>query len=150
MFEHSSFKITPELKHALKKYKIGAVYLFGSAATGETTTLSDVDIGIVLKDLGVKNKDPSGVFTELYEAFRRALKLSPEQRLDLVYLQEAPFRLQMNAIKHGKVLYQESEKFRTDYEDYVIMRHLDWKYVDDTYLREVAEEITGKKIELEV
>lgn len=149
MFEISSFKITPELRQALKKHKISTAYLFGSAATGETTPLSDVDIGVVFKDVALKNKDPSGVFTELYEAFRGALKLSADERLDLVYLQEAPFRLQMNAIKYGKVLYQESEDIRTDYEDYVTMRYLDWKYVDDTYLKEVAEDIIGKKIELE-
>lgn len=149
MSKVTTFKITPVLKRVLKTYKIGAAYFFGSAATGETTPLSDVDIGIVFKDVSLKNKDPSGVFTELYEAFRHALNLSPEQRLDLVYLQEAPFRLQMNAIKYGKVLYQESEEIRTDYEDYVAMRYLDWKYVDDTYLIEVAEEVTGKKIELE-
>ncbi|MBU4452607.1 MAG: nucleotidyltransferase domain-containing protein, partial [Nanoarchaeota archaeon] len=133
----------------LKKYRAQVVYLFGSAATGETTALSDVDIGIVFKDIRAKNKDPSGIFTELYEAFRHALNMPFEQRLDLVYLQEAPLRLQMNAIKYGKVLYQKSEDIRTDYEDYATMRYLDWKYADDLYLKEVAEEITGKRMELE-
>lgn len=141
--------LTPALKKALKKHKVRVAYLFGSQAEGGTSALSDVDIGIVFRDIRAKNKDPSGTFTELFEAFRHALSIPAKQRLDLIYLQEAPFRLQMNAIKHGKVLYQESEEIRTDYEDYATRQYLDWKYADDLYLKEVAEEITGKKIELE-
>ena len=141
--------LTPALKKVLKKHKVEVVYLFGSQAEGGANALSDVDVGVVFRDIRAKNKDPSGIFTELYEAFRCALEIPASQRLDLVYLEEAPLRLQMNAIKHGKVLYQESEEIRTDYEDYATMQYLDWKYSDDLYLKEVAEEITGKKIELE-
>ena len=141
--------ITPVLKKMLKKYKVEVVYLFGSQAEGGTTELSDVDIGIVFRDIRTKNKDPTGTYVDVYDALRHALNIPAEQHIDLVYLQEAPLRLQMNAIKHGKVLYRESEEIRTDYEDYVTMRYLDWKYVDDLYLKEVAEEIIGKKIELE-
>ncbi len=143
MFKFSSFKITPALKKVLKKHKVSAVYLFGSFATGEATALSDVDIGAVFKDIRAKNKDPSGVFTELYEALREALKIPIEQRLDLVYLQEAPFRLQMNVIKYGIVLYQESEELRTDYEYYVMTRYHDWKFEEEAFNSEVAIEIAA-------
>lgn len=133
-------KVNEKIGKILKTHGVKVAYLFGSQVKGVKTPLSDIDIGIVFKDIKVKDKDPAGVFTELYEAFKTYLKIK-DQRLDLVYLQEAPFSLQMEAIKNGKVLYSESEEFRTDYEDYVMMRYMDWKYEDNLYNMEMIKAI---------
>lgn len=123
-----------------KKYGVRIIYLFGSQVKGRKTPLSDIDIGIVFEDISIKNKDPAKIFTELYEAIKVYLKIQ-DQKLDLVYLQEAPFSLQMDVIQNGKVLYSESEEFRTDYEEYVMRHYMDWKYEDDLYNTEMTEAI---------
>ena len=132
-----------KLKKILKKYGVKAVYIFGSFVKGKKTPLSDIDIGVVFEDIRTKNKDPTKVFTDIYYALKESLNIK-NQRLDLVYLQEAPFGLQMDAIKNGKILFSLDDNFRTDYEDWVMMKYLDWKYEDNMYNKEMAEAIGVK------
>jgi len=132
-----------KLKKILKKYGVKAVYIFGSFVKGKKTPLSDIDIGVVFEDIRTKNKDPTKVFTDIYYALKESLNIK-NQRLDLVYLQEAPFGLQMDAIKNGKILFSLDDNFRTDYEDWVMMKYLDWKYEDDMYNKEMVEAIGVK------
>jgi len=132
-----------KLKKILKKYGVKAVYIFGSFVKGKRTPISDIDIGVVFEDIRTKNKDPTKVFTDIYYALKESLNIK-NQRLDLVYLQEAPFGLQMDAIKNGKILFSLDDNFRTDYEDWVMMKYLDWKYEDDMYNKEMVEAIGVK------
>ena len=132
-----------KLKKILKKYGVKAVYIFGSFVKGKKTPLSDIDIGVVFEDIRTKNKDPTKVFADIYYALKESLNIK-NQRLDLVYLQEAPFGLQMDVIKNGKILFSLDDNFRTDYEDWVMMKYLDWKYEDDMYNKEMVEAIGVK------
>lgn len=129
-----------KIETVFKKYGVKIIYLFGSHVRGEKTPLSDVDVGIVFGDICLKNNDPITVFTELYEVFKLYLKIQ-NQKIDLVYLQETPLSLQMGVIQNGKVIYSESEEFRTDYEEYVMRHYMDWKYEDDLYNMEMTEAI---------
>ena len=126
------------LKKSLKDCGVSIAYIFGSQLTKEITPLSDIDIGIVLKDASVKNKDPAGIYTSLLDAFKKYLKDS-KRKIDIVYLTETSFHFQMNVIKNGVVLYSSSKKIREDYEDYVMMRNLDWKYFEETFNKEMVE-----------
>ncbi|MFH1126565.1 MAG: nucleotidyltransferase domain-containing protein [archaeon] len=128
------------LKKTLKKYSVGAVYIFGTQISGKTTPLSDIDIGIVFMNQSAKEKDPSGTYTALEDALKKYFN-SPKARIDIVYLGETSFYFQMNTIKSGTILYSHGKKFREDYEDYVMMRYLDWKYVEETFNREMMEAI---------
>jgi len=126
------------LKKSLKASGVTIAYLFGSQLTKETTPLSDIDIGIVLKDPSVKNNDPAGIYTSLLDAFKKYLD-DPKRKIDIVYLTETSFHFQMNVIRTGVVLYSSSKKIREDYEDYVMMRGLDWNYFEETFNKEMVE-----------
>lgn len=126
------------LKKSLKDCGASIVYMFGSQLTKETTPLSDIDIGVVLNDPSVKNNDPAGIYTSLLDAFKKYLN-DPKRKIDIVYLTETSFHFQMNVIRTGVVLYSSSKKIREDYEDYVMMRGLDWNYFEETFNKEMVE-----------
>ena len=72
--------------------------LFGSQSTGHATTGSDFDIGVVAEaPLGFEDKN------KLKEDIAKEFSF-PEDRIDLVDLNEASPLLQMEAAKSGKLL----------------------------------------------
>lgn len=133
-------KKSPAFKKILKANHVDVVYLFGSQVNRKTTPLSDIDIGIILKDSVAKNKDPAGTYTALEDALKKLIHM-PRTRIDIVYLKETSFYFQMNVIKDNIVLYSSSEKVRQDYEEYVMMRYHDWQYTEESFNREMMEAI---------
>lgn len=114
-----------ETRKKLKKLGISVVYLFGSKAVGLTTPLSDIDIGIVMKDSKTL-EDTRALYTTLYGLFQ---ELYPAKKVDIVFLQKSPLQLQYHAIKDGKVLFEDDPGITADYESYVINMNLDFKPV---------------------
>lgn len=118
-----------ELKDKLRKLGIAVVYLFGSKAIGRGTRLSDIDIGVILKNPAFE-KDTRAVYQVLYEIFT---EIYPNSKLDIVFLQTAPLALQYSAIKDGKILFEEDPKFTADYVNLLINQYLDFKPVLDFF-----------------
>lgn len=112
-----------EIKTKLKNLGVSIVYLFGSKAAGITTPLSDIDIGIVVKDSNAL-EDTRVLYNTLYKIFQ---DMYPSQKIDIVFLQKSPLPLQHNAIKEGKALFEEDSRITADYESYVINMNLDFK-----------------------
>jgi|GEM_PF-4454070 len=122
----------------LKDMGVGLAILFGSRAAGKAVhPKSDVDIGIVF--ISRPKGDAVQIYDELYSYFR---KRYPRQRLDIVYLDETPYRLQFRAMTEGKVLYAVSKTFLADWRETVMNRYFDFSYIDkicsDAFLKEVA------------
>jgi predicted nucleotidyltransferase len=114
--------------YKMKKLGILVVYLFGSEAYGTKTVMSDIDVGIVLKN--PKNLEDirplyNAIYSELSKVFRPAFL----RGLDIVFLQTAPITLQYNAITSGRILYEEDPVKRADYEEKVVNQYLDFKPV---------------------
>ncbi|MDI7261170.1 MAG: nucleotidyltransferase domain-containing protein [Thermodesulfobacteriota bacterium] len=120
-----------ELKEKLKGLGIYIVYLFGSTTTGRRSVLSDVDVGVVLKDPPI-GKDTRALYHNLYGIFSEIYAVS---KLDIVFLQAAPVSFQFFAIKEGKVLFEEDPAFTADYENLVINQYLDFRHVLDLFDR---------------
>jgi predicted nucleotidyltransferase len=118
----------------LKKFKVGVVYLFGSAVEKLDSKLSDIDIGIVFTDPAIL-KDSLKLYTQLSDIFYESLK--PKREIDVVFLQQASLSLQVNAINKGKILYEISSEFRANYEERVLNEYLDFKSVND-YIHKIA------------
>jgi predicted nucleotidyltransferase len=112
-------------KSKLRELGIAAVYLFGSKAIGTSTPMSDMDIGVVLKEPKTV-KDTRVLYTALYDVF---VERYPARELDIVFLQTAPIPLQYHAIKEGRILYEEDPRFTADYVANVINGYLDFKPV---------------------
>jgi predicted nucleotidyltransferase len=119
------------LKAELKKIGVSVVYLFGSKATGRTSRLSDVDIGIVLEKSPCE-EDTRALSQSLYEIFT---EIYPASKLDIVLLQTASLALQYFAIKDGKIIFEEDPRFTADYENRVINQYLDFRPVLDMFDR---------------
>ncbi|MBI4377917.1 MAG: nucleotidyltransferase domain-containing protein [Nitrospinae bacterium] len=114
-----------KIRIKLRELGISIVYLFGSKAIGLTTPLSDIDIGVVVKD-SLALEDTRALYTVLYEIFQ-GLYLA--KKVDIVFLQISPLPFQYSAIKEAKVLFEEDSRITADYESYVINMNLDFKPV---------------------
>jgi uncharacterized protein len=125
-----------ELKGKLRDLGVSIVYLFGSKATGSSSRLSDVDIGVVLKTDDSQRKDHRAVYHRLYDLFSG---IYPTLKLDIAFLNETPLSLQYAAIREGKILFEEDPTVTADYEQQVMNQYLDFKPVLDLFDRMVSE-----------
>ncbi|MBI5470344.1 hypothetical protein HY968_03460 [Candidatus Kaiserbacteria bacterium] len=54
-------------------------------------------------------------------------------KLDIALLQRANAKLQMDAIQYGSVLFESDPRTRADYEESVIKRYDDYRYLEREY-----------------
>lgn len=117
-------------KKKLKDQKVGLVLLFGSQIAGAKHPKSDVDLGIVFLDETKKREHPVEVFGALYEEFSKKFD---SDKIDIVYLKEAPLSLQYKAISDGLVLYADSGTFYADYKEITLRKYFDFKFFEDIF-----------------
>jgi len=123
-----------DLHRVFEKYeRIMLVYLFGSLARGQETSLSDVDIAVLLEELP---DDPLGFTLNLIDE----LSVILGDRVDLVFLNEAPPLLRHQVIKHGRVIYQRSEEERVRFEVKSEREYLDLRFLYHRYNQVLLEE----------
>ena len=126
-----------EHQDALRALGVEVVYLFGSRTLGTAHDASDYDVGVVFRD-------PTTVFDRQLETYQALYAIVSEylpDRLDgahpdLSLLQFANAALEMSAID-GVVLFEADPKFRSAFEEEVIKRYDDYRY-----LRNIYEEAT--------
>jgi len=123
-----------DLHRVFEKYeRIMLVYLFGSLARGQETSLSDVDIAVLLEELP---DDLLGFTLNLIDE----LSVILGDRVDLVFLNEAPPLLRHQVIKHGRVIYQRSEEERVRFEVKSEREYLDLRFLYHRYNQVLLEE----------
>jgi predicted nucleotidyltransferase len=132
-----------ETERKLADYAVGkdicVLYLFGSAATGRRTALSDIDIAVLLP------ASVAGVeyFDRRLEMTVELMGVLGENKIDLVILNEAPPLLRQRVVTSGTVIYCRDEKERNGFEARAILEYLDFKPVLDLqyqYLKERLQE----------
>jgi predicted nucleotidyltransferase len=105
--------------------EVGAVYVFGSAATGRVGPLSDLDLAILLNRTGLTQAhgDPQ------YAASLAADLMQQLQtnRVDLVLLHEASPLLAHRVIRDGRILYNAEPQSLHAFQFRAIQRYLDTK-----------------------
>jgi len=120
-----------ELDQKLARYareqEIVALYLFGSAAAGTQTPLSDIDIAVLLPE----NIPAHQHFDRRLQMTLDLMKLLGTDKIDLVILNQAPPLLKYQVINRGKVIYCRDERQRSHFEARVILEYLDFKPVLD-------------------
>lgn len=121
--------IPKNIAYKLKAIDVGIVYLFGSCATKKTDFESDLDIGIVFRNPSFlkKLKKRSVVYNQLFPIFLDILPKDFKGELDLVFLQQASYSLQFEAINYGEVIYESSPIFTANYQENVLKNYLDIK-----------------------
>lgn len=106
------------------------VILFGSAATDSAHPLSDLDIGVVFADLSLQRQDPVGVYGELLAEMQKHF---PDQKIDLVYLDETAPGLRFRAVTQGWPLYEAVTGGFAEYRAEVMLRYFDFKHYENIF-----------------
>lgn len=108
-----------------------AAVLFGSSVTGAKYPGSDIDIGVVFERTDERDLDPVGVYGDLYDQFMPLV--GKNQKLDIVYLDEAPISLRFRAVTEGDPLYVRDARAFCDYKERVMREYFDFKPVMDEF-----------------
>ena len=115
-------------------YPVVLAYLFGSAAKGEITPLSDIDVAVYL-DLDKAKR------VDLYLPLLASLQeLVGDRRVDLVYLNDAPAGLAYSIIS-GKLLHCADERKRVEIEAGILA-----SYLDEQMLHEARHRLIRRRI----
>jgi len=93
-------------------------YLFGSRVSGAAGPLSDYDLGLLVQ--------PSPSPERRYGLHRALLRLLGTDRLDVVFLPEAPVELAYAIIAQGRLIYQRDLAIRVEFEARVLSRYGDY------------------------
>ncbi|MDP3997804.1 MAG: nucleotidyltransferase domain-containing protein [bacterium] len=117
-------------KTALRGAGVSLMVMFGSHVTGNRHPGSDIDIGVLFKDLKQKEADPVDVYGTLSDVLAR---IFPGKRLDIVYLHEAPLSLRFRAAMEGELLYAESPTLAADFKEYAMKMYFDFKPVEEEF-----------------
>ncbi len=114
----------PEVKFA---------YLFGSAASGASGPLSDLDLAVCLDGRLNSFKE----HLRLSEALAKALK---SEKFDMVVLNSATLVLKHEVIKNGIIL-KEDRSRRILFETRVLQEYLDTSYLRNVHYRYLRQQI---------
>ncbi|MBI5004202.1 nucleotidyltransferase domain-containing protein [Candidatus Kaiserbacteria bacterium] len=126
-------RLTTEVKEKLVALGVAVLYLHGSRARGTAREDSDYDIGVVFADPKKAILDMHqygmlyGVLNDIYPDHIDGPKL------DIALLQRANAALQMSAINYGIVLFENDPKVRADYEEGVVKRYDDYRFLQKEY-----------------
>ena len=137
--------IEPSLKDCLARilpgYPVKLAYLFGSAAAGNATPLSDVDVALVTMEGQV---DPGSFLTlelKLADEISRCCEVAD---IDVRIINTAPLMIRGEVITYGILLYSSDEYFRVEFETSTRSAYFDFlpaaamirqAYFDDLYKR---------------
>ena len=99
------------VKQLLSKYPVVLAYLYGSEARGEATTLSDIDIALVVKD---------GLAPEARLQMELALEVEfasiDPGDYDVRIINDAPLAVKGEVVQTGTLLFAQTDEVRVDFE----------------------------------
>ncbi len=118
--------------------KVRIAYLFGSAAAGKETKLSDIDIGVLFGQ-SLSKKEKFNLELRLLDKIADILK---EDRIDLVDMENASILMKYNIIKERKILKNCRERIKM--EKNILSEYLDRKYYSDRHDKYAIERIAER------
>jgi uncharacterized protein len=101
------------LSNILPRYPVNLAYLFGSAATGQTTPLSDVDVALVLTTETITPGKQLALELKIAEEISRQCAIAD---VDVRMINTAPLMLRGEVVTQGILLYCTDELFRIEFE----------------------------------
>ena len=108
-----------------KHPEIEVAYIFGSVAQGTISSLSDIDIAVLIDNRQIdENSYRYGYKAEILSDF---IKLFKTNAIDLVILNEANTLLRHRVLYSGKILYFKNEKKRIEFQTSTISKYNDYK-----------------------
>jgi predicted nucleotidyltransferase len=131
--------LLPRLEQISRRFpEVIAAYLFGSQVYGRTTPLSDIDVGVLLKE-DLPDMTSFRIEMSLQGELEKIFKTN---NIDLVVLNKAPLPIQYSATS-GKLLFSNHQNKRTDFEEYVRKYYIDclpiYREYRDEFLKRIRE-----------
>jgi uncharacterized protein len=126
-----------------ERNEVAALYLFGRFARGRKTKESDIDIAVLIDESGSGEKYLERFRKEYFEA-SPGFSIGP---VDIVILNTAPPFLKYQVLKRGRILFDRERKLRVRFTEKAITEYLDYKPIQDIYLKAAARRFREKTVD---
>lgn len=111
-----------KIQNLLRKHSVDLAYIFGSFAAGSATKNSDIDIGVLLPS-SMKKEQRFDARLKLMDGFSKIFG----KKAEVVILNDTSSLFFKYIItKEGKILYQEKEETRIDFENKITGEYFDF------------------------
>ena len=130
-------ELKTSLRPAFERHGVRLAYLFGSQATGRTHAESDTDIAVLLP----KALTSDVQFEARLDLIGAAMDACRSEEVDVAVLNDASPLLCFEVLRHGILLYKQSEKERVDFQVRTCL-----EYEDTAPLRRKLEAAKRKRI----
>lgn len=135
-----------DIKRIIRYFKnqkeVSTLYVFGSSANGGKTRGSDIDIGVLIDESKLKKSN----FESLKKKYYTASPGFSLRSVDIVVLNTASPFLKHQVLKTGTVLFDKSRKLRVRFTTKAIIEYLDFKPIEDMFLKAVSERFRRVRI----
>lgn len=135
MIQDNLYEIKNQLKTKLNSivsaYNIKLLYIFGSYAQNKNNKNSDLDIAVLLED-GYNPIIKLSIIGDLVGIFKR-------DDIDLVILNNANPVLRHQIIKYGKILYEDREETKVNFEVKALKEYMDMEHFRKTQMKYINE-----------
>lgn len=129
-------ELLERLSRALEQLpEIDAAILFGSRATGQARSESDIDVAVLLTSEGRK-ADRAQLYRRLFAALGREVAAD---RVDAVILDDAPPALAFRVLRDGKVVLSRDPVTLHRFRVRTYSRHADYAHVERFFRRVTRE-----------
>ncbi|MEA2089706.1 MAG: nucleotidyltransferase domain-containing protein, partial [Thermoproteota archaeon] len=119
-----------------RRQEILVAYLYGSTVKGYHGKMSDIDVGVLLKeDFRPEPLYPARIAGEIRE------ECGFNQEVDVRILNERPYRFLHQVIKEGRVILSRDERERVRFETSVIDGYIDFKPFYEQYDKKRRERL---------
>jgi predicted nucleotidyltransferase len=128
------------LAGVFSKYPVALVYLFGSAARGQTTPLSDIDIALILIEGQIDDKDRLMFELEVEDELASRCDIS---NADVRVINKAPIVIRGKVVTEGVLLFSRDEEMRVEFETRTRSEYFDFlpviKFIREAYFDHLSE-----------
>lgn len=124
------------LTRVLAPHPIALAYLFGSAARGEATPLSDVDIALVL-ETGATISSRLHLELEIEDD----IAARGVSQADIRIINDAPLELKGEVVTEGRLLYVRDDDFRIEFETRTRAEYFDFQPVAEFFRQAFFDDV---------
>ena len=132
MIKHSKIK----LQKIAKKFQLADVYLFGSKISNFSRKESDLDIAVRFKNGLPKAEERGKIYGNLFSELGQCFK---HEKIDLVFVEEAPLHFKFNIINGGQLIYSKNKENSMIFVENTANYYRDYKFFIDEFMRGILE-----------
>lgn len=129
-------KLENKLKNIAEPYKIRDFYIFGSSALKIKHEGSDLDMGVVFRNGLPLVENRMKIYGEIFSLLSDAF---PNEKIDLVFLEETALHFQFKALTEGQLVYSTDINEAFNYLEKIINLYRDYKYFIDEFYKGMLE-----------